>query len=219
MFSYIGYTTIEKKASECKGITIKIAENTQALQEVVVVGYGVQKKVNLSGSVSAIDGDQIAAKPSTDVLSALQGEMPGVTITRSSGQPGASSGLQVRGATSVNSTQTLVLIDGVEGSLSQVNAEDIASISVLKDAASCAIYGARAAAGVVLVTTKAGTEGKTRISYNGYVSFNLPGNMPERIPAWEEQDFINRSRIPVRGPEWNAENLLGREIPTSTIAL
>lgn len=205
VFSYIGYTTIERKASECNGTTIKIAENAEMLQEVVVVGYGVQKKVNLSGSVSAIDGEQIASKPSTDVLSALQGEMPGVTITRSSGQPGAESGLQVRGYSSVNATQTLVLIDGVEGSLSQVNAEDIASISVLKDAASCAIYGARAAAGVVLVTTKNGTEGKPRISYNGYVSFNVPGNMPERIPSWEEQDFINKSRLPIGGPEWNAE--------------
>lgn len=205
IFSYIGYTTVEKNASECNGITIKLAEDSEMLQEVVVVGYGVQKKVNLSGSVSAIDGEQIAAKPSTDVLSALQGELPGVTITRSSGQPGSESDLQIRGYSSVNSTQTLVLIDGVEGSLSQVNAEDIASISVLKDAASCAIYGARAAAGVVLVTTKNGTEGKPKISYNAYVSFNIPGNMPERIPAWEEQTFINNSRLDVGGPEWNAE--------------
>lgn len=205
VFSYIGYTTVEKKAAECNGATIKFSEDSEVLQEVVVVGYGVQKKVNLTGSVSAIDGEQIAAKPSTDVLSALQGEMPGVSITRSSGQPGSEAGLQVRGATSVNSTQTLVLIDGVEGSLSQVNAEDIASISVLKDAASCAIYGARAAAGVVLVTTKNGTEGKAKVSYNGYVSFNVPGNMPERIPAWEEQKFIDESRLPIGGPEWNAE--------------
>lgn len=205
VFSYIGYTTVEKKAAECNGITIKLAEDSEMLQEVVVVGYGVQKKVNMSGSVSAIDGEQIAAKPSTDVMSALQGEMPGVTITRSSGQPGSESGLQIRGFSSVNSTQTLVLIDGVEGSLSQVNAEDIASISVLKDAASCAIYGARAAAGVVLVTTKNGTEGKAKVSYNGYVSFNVPGNMPERIPAWEEQEFINNSRLAIGGPEWNAE--------------
>lgn len=205
VFSYIGYSTVEKKASECNGITIKLAEDSKLLQEVVVVGYGVQKKVNMSGSVSAIDGEQIAAKPSTDVLSALQGELPGVTITRSSGQPGSEAGLQVRGYSSVNATQTLVLIDGVEGSLSQVNAEDIASISVLKDAASCAIYGARAAAGVVLVTTKNGTEGKPKISYNGYASFNVPGNMPERIPSWEEQTFINNSRLDIGGPEWNAE--------------
>lgn len=205
VFSYIGYTTVEKKAAECNDITIKLSEDSKVLQEVVVVGYGVQKKVNLSGSVSAIEGEQIAAKPSTDVMSALQGELPGVTITRSSGQPGSESGLQIRGFSSANSTQTLVLIDGVEGSLSQVNAEDIASISVLKDAASCAIYGARAAAGVVLVTTKNGTEGKAKVSYNGYVSFNVPGNMPERIPSWEEQKFINESRLSIGGPEWNEE--------------
>lgn len=207
VFSYIGYATIEKKAAECNGITIKLAEDSEMLQEVVVVGYGVQKKVNLSGSVSAIDGEQIAAKPSTDVLSALQGELPGVTITRSGGQPGAEgAGLQIRGTTSVNATETLVLIDGVEGDMSLLNAEDIASISVLKDAASCAIYGARAAAGVVLITTKNGNEGKPRISYNGYVSFNVPGNMPERVPSWEEQNFINESRVQTGGnAEWNAE--------------
>lgn len=205
VFSYIGYKPVEKKAIECDGATISISENTEMLDEVVVVGYGVQKKVNLSGSVSAIEGDKIAAKPSSDVLSALQGEMPGVSITRSSGQPGSEAGLQIRGYSSVNSSKALVLIDGVEANLSQINAEDIASISVLKDAASAAIYGARAAAGVVLVTTKNGTSGKPKVSYNGYVSFNIPGNMPERISAWEEQKFINETRIPISGPEWNAE--------------
>lgn len=204
--SFIGYTTQELSIKGKKEFIVTLAEDSEVLDEVIVVGYGTQKKVNLSGSVSAIDGSQIASKPSTDVLSALQGEMPGVAITRGSGQPGAEgAGIQIRGYSSVNNTQALVLIDGVEGDMALLNADDIASISVLKDAASCAIYGARAAAGVVLITTKNGSEGKVKVSYNGYVSFNFPGNMPERLPAWEEQDFINRTRIPNGGPEWNAE--------------
>lgn len=206
VFSYIGYQTIERKAAESRGV-IKLKEDSQTLQEVVVVGYGMQKKVNLSGSVSAIEGDKIAAKPSSDVLSALQGELPGVTVLRSGGQPGSeTSGMRIRGFSSVNSTSTLVLIDGVEGDLTLLNPSDIASISVLKDAASCAIYGARAAAGVVLVTTKAGTEGKPKISYNGSFTFNTPGNMPERLPAWEEQAFIDQSRLNYNGKrEWTEE--------------
>ena len=206
VFSYIGYKTLELSAQEAKG-TVKMSEDSQNLQEVVVVGYGVQKKVNLSGSVSALDGEAIASKPASDVLTAMQGEMPGVTILRSGGEPGSeTSGMRIRGFSSVNDASALVLIDGVEGDLTLLNPNDIASVSVLKDAASCAIYGARAAAGVVLVTTKNGTEGKPRVSYNGYYSFNTPGNMPERLPAWEEQDWINQSRLAANGAaEWNAE--------------
>lgn len=206
VFSYIGYKTVELKAAAVRGI-IKLKEDSETLQEVVVVGYGVQKKVNLSGSVSAIDGEQIASKPSSDVMSALQGELPGVAVLRSSGQPGSeSSGMRIRGFSSANSTSTLVLIDGIEGDMTLLNPNDIESISVLKDAASAAIYGARAAAGVVLITTKSGTEGKPRINYNGYFSFNTPGNMPERLPSWEEQYFIDQSRIASTGKsEWTAE--------------
>lgn len=204
--TYIGFTTQEVKVGNRKDLHIKMTEDTEMLDEVVVVGYGVQKKINLSGSVSTINGETIAAKPTTDALSALQGEMPGVTITRGSGQPGSEgAAIQIRGYSSVNDSKALILVDGVEGNMALLNSEDIESISVLKDAASCAIYGARAAAGVVLITTKNGIIGKPKIAYNGYVSFNLPGNMPERVPAWEEQDFINQSRIPVGGPEWNAE--------------
>ncbi len=206
IFSYIGYRTIEMKAKEVKGV-ISMTEDNALLQEVVVVGYGTQKKVNLSGAVSAIDGEKIAAKPTTDVLSALQGEVPGLQVLRSSGQPGSeTSGMRIRGFSSANSTATLVLIDGVEGDMTLLNPNDIASISVLKDAAACAIYGARAAAGVVLITTKNGSEGKTRVSYNGYVGFNIPGIMPERVPAWEEQEMINESRRQASGnPEWSPE--------------
>ncbi len=205
-FSYLGYKARGFKADALPS-TVKLEENAESISEVVVVGYGSQKKVNLSGSVSAIDGAKLAAQPATDAISALQGQMPGVTILRSSGQPGSeTSGMRIRGFSSVNSTSALVLIDGVEGDLALVNADDIASISVLKDAAACAIYGARAAAGVVLVTTKNGTEGKAKVTYNGYFAFNTPGNMPERLPAWEEQNMINIGRLNNGGKvEWNEE--------------
>lgn len=206
VYSYIRYKTQQIRRSAVPAV-VRLVEDTKEIDEVVVVGYGTQKKANLSGAVTAIEGDKIAAKPATEVLSAMQGEMPGVTILRSGGQPGSeSSGLRIRGFSSANSTSALVLIDGVEGDLSLLNANDVESISVLKDAASGAIYGARAAAGVVLVTTKKGTAGKPKVTYTGYYAVNLPGNMPERLPAWEEQALTNIGRINAGGkPEWNEE--------------
>ena len=205
-FSYVGYSTQEILATRI-GNTVLLEEDDKTLNEVVVIGYGVQKKVNLSGAVSAVDGDKLAAKPSSDVLSAMQGEMPGVAVLRSSGEPGSeTSGMRIRGFSSVNATSALVLIDGIEGDLGLLNADDIESISVLKDASACAIYGARAASGVVLVTTKSGSEGKPKVSYNGYYAVNMPGNMPERLPAWEEQQWINIGRYNAGGSyEWNKE--------------
>lgn len=206
VFSYVGYETREIGANAAKG-TIRLTEDGKLLGDVVVVGYGTQKKVNLSGAVASVSGDEIASKPASDALSALQGEMPGVQVLRSSGQPGAeTSGIRIRGFSSANSTAALVLIDGVEGDLTLVNPNDIESISVLKDAAACAIYGARAAAGVVLVTTKASKSGKVKVSYNGYVGFNIPGAQPKRLPAWEEQKFINEGRLNADGKvEWSDE--------------
>lgn len=198
-FTYVSYKPKQFKANAIPAV-IQMEDNAESISEVVVVGYGSQKKVNLSGSVSAIEGSKLSAQPATDAISALQGQMPGVTILRSSGQPGSeTSGMRIRGFSSVNSTSALVLIDGVEGDLALVNADDIASISVLKDAAACAIYGARAAAGVVLVTTKNGSEGKPKVTYNGYFAFNTPGNMPERLPAWEEMKMNNEARINAGG--------------------
>ena len=183
VFSYIGYQDLELAAGRASG-EILISEDDKTLSEVVVVGYGTQKKVNLSGAVSAVEGEKLAGKPSSDVLSAMQGELPGVAVLRSSGEPGSeTSGIRMRGFSSANATSALVLIDGVEGDLSLLNADDIESISVLKDASACAIYGARAASGVVLVTTKSGSEGKPKITYSGYYAINTPGNMPERLPA------------------------------------
>lgn len=199
VFSYVGYTTLEMKAADVKG-TIAMEETSTSLNEVVVVGYGTQKKVNLSGAVSTVNGEALANRPASDALSALQGQVPGLQVLRSSGAPGSeTSGMRIRGFSSANATSTLVLVDGVETDLTLVNPNDIESVSVLKDAAACAIYGARAAAGVVLVTTKRGSEGKAKVSYNGYVGLNKPGLMPKRVSAWEEQVMINEARLQAGG--------------------
>ncbi|MDR0745556.1 MAG: TonB-dependent receptor [Mediterranea sp.] len=203
-FSYIGYLTQEVKAENVKG-NILLKEDSKTLDEVVVVGYGIQKKTNLTGAVSQVTGNDITSKASTDILNALQGQMPGVTVLRSSGQPGSeTSGIRVRGFSSANEASALVLIDGVEGDMKLLNPEDVESISILKDAASASIYGARAAAGVVLVTTKKGkqTDGKANITYNGSFGVNLPGFMPQRMSPWEEQQFIDN---PGRGRERSLE--------------
>jgi TonB-linked SusC/RagA family outer membrane protein len=207
VFSSIGHTTIELVVDNQSRIDLVLDYENFGLNEVVVVGYGTQKKVNLTGAVSAIDGETLSRKPSADVMSSLQGEMPGVAILRSSGQPGSeTSGIRIRGFSSANETSALVLIDGVEGDMNLLNPNDIESISVLKDAAASSIYGARAAAGVVLITTKSGGAGKVKVNYHGYYGINIPGNMPERVPAWEEQEMINLGRVNAGGnPEWNPE--------------
>lgn len=209
-FSYIGFNSQTITVGNQNTINVVLKEDTKVLDEVVVVGYGTQKKANLTGAVTAIEGATIASKSTADAMSALQGEMPGVTVLRSGGQPGAeSSGIRIRGFSSINNAEALVLIDGVEGSLATINPQDIENISVLKDAAASAIYGAKSAAGVVLVTTKSGADNKgekAKISYNGYFAVNTPTRVPKRLPAWEEQEFINESRIQERdSPEWNEE--------------
>ena len=207
--SFMGYETQNVTVSTSGRVDVVLQPDSDYLNEVVVVGYGIQKKVDLSGSVSVVNGDQITSRPAPDALSAIQGAMPGVQVLRSSGEPGSeTSGIRVRGFSSANSTSTLVLIDGVEGDMTLLNPNDIESISVLKDAAAAAIYGARAAAGVVLVTTKSGANsgGKATVTYNGYYAFNVPTVLPERLPTWEEQEMINISRFNQGGKvEWNPE--------------
>jgi TonB-linked SusC/RagA family outer membrane protein len=208
VFSFVGMETKEVAVKGLSILNVTLADATIGIDEVVAVGYGIQKKVNLTGAVAAIEGETITRKSATDVLSAMQGEMPGVAVLRSSGQPGAeTSGIRIRGFSSVNSTSALVLIDGVEGDMTLINPNDIESVSILKDAAAASIYGARAAAGVILVTTKSGEKsGEVKVSYNGYFGVNTPGNMPKRVTAWEEQDMINVGRVNAAGsPEWNVE--------------
>lgn len=173
--SYIGYIAQEIRVRNQASISIRLKEDTQALDEVVVVGYSTQKKVNLTGSVSTVNFDNVSSRAITDASQILNGASPGLQIMQSSGAPNAESfSYNIRGVGTLNSSGPLILVDGMEQSVSMVNPSDIASVSILKDAASCAIYGNRGANGVVLITTKNGTDGKINITYDGTVSYNEP---------------------------------------------
>lgn len=192
--SFVGYEKQSVPVKTGAPMHITLQEEATQMGEVVVVGYGVQKKVNLTGAVSQILGDAIADKAAPNVLASLQGELPGVVVTQSSGQPGEEGfALQIRGHSSVNTISTLVLIDGIEGDLDMLNPNDIESISVLKDAASASIYGSKAAAGVILVTTKQGAAERVKVSYNGSYSFTRQGRKPSRINSWEEYEITQRA--------------------------
>lgn len=191
--SYIGYSTQKLPINGKTSFSIVLAEDTETLDEVVVVGYGVQKKVNLTGSVSSVKGDALEQRPVVDATQSLQGLVPGLTVSNnSSGRPGATGSLSLRGQGNLSGNSApYVLVDGVEMALSDVNPNDIENISVLKDAAACAIYGARAAYGVILVTTKKGEEGKMRASYQGTLAWNSPTVLPDMANSLEFVKFWN----------------------------
>lgn len=190
--SYMGYKTQEVKWDGTP-IHLTLKEDTEVLDEIVVVGYGVQKKVNLSGSVASIDSKELQNRPIQNLTNGLQGLMPGVTITGTNGAPGMDNGsIRVRGTGTLNTASPYILIDGVEsGTLNAVDPNDIESISVLKDAASAAIYGSKASNGVILITTKRGKSSKPQISYSGYVSFQNATNMVDRLSSAEYASMYN----------------------------
>lgn len=182
--SYIGYQTQEIPVGGKKNFTVKLADDTQALDEVVVVGYGVQRKSDLTGSVASVKGgDVIKSAPAADITSSLQGRLAGVSIVSTSGQPGSSATIRVRGMNSIKADSgPLVVIDGfIGGSLSSLNPSDIASIEVLKDASATAIYGSRGANGVILVTTRNPETGKVKVEYSGYANFKTPYSLPDML--------------------------------------
>ena len=173
MMGYKDYTS--RFGSQTAGIVINIEEDIDLLEESVVVGYGVQKKVNLTGAVGVISGKDLNNRPVTNAAQALQGADPSLLMSMSSGSiEGKQYNVKIRGQVSLNSGSPLILVDGIESSLTQVNPNDIESVSVLKDASSCSIYGATASAGVVLITTKNGKSGDLKVTYNGRggVAFN-----------------------------------------------
>ena len=177
VFTYIGYVDVTARATDNMVVTMR--EDRNELNEIVVVGYGTQKKVNLTGSVVSVNLEKEAnSRPVTTVAQALQGMAAGLDILQGSGKPGAENfSVNIRGVGTMNDASPLVLVDGMEMSLSDVNPMDIESISILKDAASCAIYGNRGANGVILVTTKSGTEGKVNVTYTGRLSINKPSKL------------------------------------------
>ncbi|MFV0483733.1 MAG: SusC/RagA family TonB-linked outer membrane protein [Bacteroidales bacterium] len=193
--SFMGMLPQEISVSGKNTIDIALKDDVQGLEEVVVVGYGTQKKVNLTGAVGTVKAEELENRSTGNTIAAMQGTVPGAVITRSSGVPGQEGyNIQIRGATSINNNPVLVLIDGVEGSLDMVQPEDIESISILKDAAAAAIYGSRSAGGVILVTTKKGKEGKVTVSYSGLFTINRPARMPTPMPMGELAVMQNEAR-------------------------
>lgn len=217
-FSYTGFTSKDEKVGARSVINVSLQENSSALESVVVVGYGTQKKINLSGAVAQVSGKELANKPVANVTGALQGVLPGVTVLRGTGQPGSEGyGIRIRGFTSANSADALVLVDGVEQDINLLDPSDIESISVLKDASASAIYGARAAGGVILVTTKQGAPGRTKIALNSNYGINITARQPQRLDSWDEQTLIDEARLNATGaPEFNAEQIEWLKNPNFT---
>ncbi|MCI5663445.1 MAG: TonB-dependent receptor [Mediterranea sp.] len=186
--SFVGYVTQNVKVTGNQPLKIVLKEDSQALEEVVVIGYGTQKKSDVSGSVTTVQGDKLNKMPTANAEAALQGMAPGLAVNFGSGAAGSSASLQVRGVTSWGTDNSpLVIIDGVPGDMSYLNPEDIKSMSVLKDAATAAIYGARAAAGVILIETNRGTESKPKINFSAYWGMD---DLPKKLDMCNSAEFI-----------------------------
>jgi len=183
--SYIGYIAQTVKVTGST-LIIKLSENSKNLDEVVVVGYGVQKKKLVTGATVQVKGDELAKMNTTNPLQALQGKTPGVNISSTSGQPGSDMKVTVRGLGTVGNSGPLYIIDGIEGDITTLNASDIQSIDVLKDAASAAIYGSQSANGVILVTTKQGTKGKGQVSFDAYFGVQ---NVERKVSLLNAQEY------------------------------
>ncbi|WP_229235900.1 TonB-dependent receptor [Dyadobacter tibetensis] len=195
VFSFVGYVSQEVSVGSKTQLAITMQVDNKSLEELVVVGYGTQKKVNVIGSISQIGSKNIENRPVTQASQAITGQMPGVTVIQRSGRPGASGGeIRVRGVGSFGATpDALVLIDGIPGSMNDINPNDIKTISVLKDASSAAIYGARSANGVILITTKDGASDKLSVSYDGYVGVNKATRLPNMVNSWEYAEMFNEA--------------------------
>ncbi|KHE68749.1 SusC/RagA family TonB-linked outer membrane protein, partial [Capnocytophaga sp. oral taxon 329] len=199
VFSFVGYTTQEKKVTgggKNLTIDIKLKEETNTLDEVVVTGYGVQTRKTLATSVSKLDTKVLESAPRSNAATALQGSIAGLRVTQVTGKPGTTPEIQLRGGTGFDgSGSPLVLIDGVPGSFYALNSDDIESMEVLKDAASTAIYGARAANGVILVTTKKGKTGRSNITLRTKYTMNQKRSLPDYLNA---RDFIYWNRRAIK---------------------
>lgn len=195
IISYVGYLTKKVRVGDSNIIDVILEEDRESLDEVVVVGYGVSKKKLLTGATTQVKGDDIARLNTTNPLQAMQGQTPGVTIMSTSGQPGSDMKVQIRGLGTVGSSGPLYLIDGIGGDISSLNPADIESIDILKDAASAAIYGAQAANGVVLVTTKSGRQGKAEISYDSYLGWENVARKAPMLNSLEYMTIMNEQQI------------------------
>lgn len=193
-FSYVGMKTQSIKVSS-SSLDVALLEDDSVLDELVVVGYGVQKKKLVTGATSQIEGAEIAKMNTTSPLQAMQGQMAGVNIASESGQPGSGMKVTIRGLGTIGNGSPLYLIDGVGGDISTLNPADIESIDVLKDAASAAIYGAQAANGVVLITTKQGREGKAKVTFDGYFGWQTAPRKMQMLNSREYMTIMDEQQV------------------------
>ncbi len=210
--SYVGYNDRDV-VWDGSALNVILTDNEQSLNEVVVVGFGTQKKADLTGSVATIDAKNLVSRPVNSAVDAMQGMIPGMNFSIGSGGGALNSNTRynIRGTGTIgagSSVAPLVLIDGMEGDLNAINPQDIDNISVLKDAASSSIYGSRAAGGVILVTTKSGKAGKTTVNYNNNFRFNSPENMPHQLDSYNWALYMNAASINAGSGTWFSDNKL-----------
>ena len=194
VFSFVGMKTQEIAVGNKTTVNVTLAEETIGIEEVVAVGYGVQKKINLTGSVASLNAEELVSRPVPKVSNALAGQMPGVTFVSASGAPGAGSVNRIRSMGTMNNSAPMVIVDGIEADMDNVNPSDIERIDVLKEAASAAIYGTRAANGVILITTKRGVAGKSQVSYDSYFGRQVIAAFPEYLDSHEYAKLLNKAR-------------------------
>ncbi|WP_298477015.1 TonB-dependent receptor [uncultured Maribacter sp.] len=198
VFSYLGFKTVEKNVGEQSLINIVLQVDNEQLDEVVVVGYGTQKKSDLTGAVAVVKGAAVNIAPTPNLTQNLSGKLTGVITRQESGRPGGDAGeFLIRGQSTFGDNSALILVDGIERSIDRLDPNTIESITLLKDAASAAIYGARAANGVVLVTTKRGAIGAPTISFNSSIGFQSATNVPDILDAGQFAEFYNEARVNV----------------------
>ena len=203
--SFVGYATKVVPVAGQQQLKVVLEEDAAALDEVVVVGYGIQKKVNLSGSVDQIGAKELEKRPIADLSRGLQGMIPNLNIDFTSGEPGKSANINIRGEASINGGSPLILIDGVSANVEEMNRllpEDIESLSVLKDASSAAIYGARAAFGVILITTKQGNSDRIQVDYNGNFAWKRPSSLTEKTS--DPYIYLKLKNIAVLNTPWSS---------------
>ncbi|WP_192350108.1 TonB-dependent receptor [Algoriphagus sp. Y33] len=195
VISFIGYESQEILLGDNLTITVYLGGDTKALDEVVIVGFGEQKKVNVTGAVEMVTSEDLENRPTTNTSNLLQGLMPGLVVQNYTAMPGQDNGsIRIRGLSSINNSNPLVIIDGIEGNMNILNPDDIESVSVLKDAASASIYGSRGANGVILITTKSGKrKGAPQISINSYFGIQQPLQMPDMLGSVEMMQLQNEA--------------------------
>jgi len=206
VISFVGYKTTEIAIAGRSTVDVQMDLDAEQLEEIVVIGYGTQKKSDLTGAVGSVKGNEIANRQTAQISQALQGAIPGVMVTRSNNAPGSDATIHIRGITTIGDSNPLVIIDGVPGSLNDVNPNDVENISVLKDGASASIYGSRAAAGVILITTKRAKSGQLSIDYNMEYGIEKPTVLPDFVDVIRYMEITNELR-------WNDNGNINDEYP------